>query len=290
MENLYNLSPTFFVPTHSDEWKSVLNYGAYLLILSGPVRNHLFLLLGILGIPSAFITRHDRGLAIWAGIMVLLALPFGFSLPNVRPDHIIIILFLPLSFCAVIFLESIWKTVFIYLPHKFILEIFCSLPLLLLFLWGIIGTRNIINPSTIFASESDMLAIEWIKENIPANSRFLINSTLWQGNTYRGGDGGFWLLPLTGNFTIPPPVIFTWGGKSYTRPIKDLSRSISDLTTCDLSFWKVIKEGEITYLYLNSRFGSLQATGLKSCEYVNTVYTNKEVTIFQAVQRKTTNN
>jgi hypothetical protein len=155
------------------------------------------------------------------------------------------------------------------------------MPIIGLCIWGIWDTSSIINPATIFATQADVYAIQWIDEHVGADARFLINAVPWQNAIYRGVDGGFWLLPLTGRYTIPPPVIFTWGNKDNTRSINALSKSISDLKTCDATFWTIVADGNFTHLYIKDGVGSMQTEGFTSCPGVERIYSSQGVTVYQ---------
>lgn len=276
----YNMKIALNLQTTPAGWQSIALYSHYLLTLSGPVRNYVFLVLGFLGLVPFLQDRYVRSLAIWAVLILMAALPVGIDLPNIRPDHMIIILFLPLSLSAAELLANTSRFLSERVHQKRVYPVLLSPLLIVLCAWGIVETREIINPETIFVSQADISAIEWVRAHLPSNARFLINSTHWQGSTYRGVDGGYWLLPLTGNFTLPPPVIYAWGNHESVQSMNAMGKVVSELTRCDIKFWETVSEEKITYVYVKEGVGSLQPNALLLCSSLKLVYAADGVSIF----------
>jgi hypothetical protein len=277
----YKLNPDINIQFLNEGWQSVLPYAQYLFKLAGPLRNYILLTIGVLGIIPTILDQKSRILGFWAIVILLASLPLWINLPNIRTDHMIIILFFPMSLTAACFLVSIGKTISRTFHQKTLQLLFYSIPMIGFCIWGIIDTSSIINPVTILATQADVSAIQWIKNGVDPAARFLINSAAWQGSVYRGVDGGYWLLPLTGRFTIPPPVIFSWGNGDTTNSINSLAKRISEIKTCDQDFWEVITEGKITNIYIKDGVGSIQSEALISCNGLTRIYLNQGVSIFQ---------
>jgi hypothetical protein len=277
----YNTAFNLTLPSISNGWQSIQTNAEYLFRLAGPLRNYFFLGLGILGIIPTMINRHSRILGIWGVIILIAALPVGLKLPNIRPDHMIIVLFLPLSLSTAYLLGYLGDFISKYMRHEKVRAAILSLPIIGLCIWGIWDTRSIINPTTILATKADVSAIQWIDQYVDPDARFLINAVNWQNAIYRGVDGGYWLLPLTGRFTIPPPVIFTWGDKDTTRSINAMAKSISAIKTCDSVFWTVVANGKFTHLYIKDGAGSMQKEGFISCPGINRIYSDVGITVYQ---------
>jgi hypothetical protein len=72
---------------------------------------------------------------------------------------------------------------------------------------GILTNFEIVDSETIVFSEEDRLAMEWISNNVPPDSIFLIRSTLWGDSTFMPSDGGGWINLLTGRQTVYPQAI-----------------------------------------------------------------------------------
>jgi hypothetical protein len=277
----YNYVPKFAIPTNVDGWTSIKNYAQYLWQLSGPVRNYLFLLMGIVGIPLMIRGSQSRSVGYWSALLVVAAMPFGVKIPNVRADHIAIVLFFPLAFSASGLLTSLWEFTSRRLPPGIWWRRLAVLPVVAWFIWGAFETHTIINPSTVFVSAADMIAIEWIQDNLPSDARFVINSTLWQGVTYRGVDGGFWLTPLAGIFTVPPPLVYAWGEQSIILPVNSMAERIAGTATCDSEFYKILAEGNFSYIYIKEGVGKLQPGPLELCEGIEVIFSEDGVNIYK---------
>lgn len=275
----YNLNVNVNLPVVEEGWQNTQTYGLYLLKLSGPWRNYVFLLFGILGLIPIWVDKHGRSLAIWALLILMTALPIGIKLPNIRPDHMAIILFFPLSLSASFFLVRVWEKLRSLFVSKYATPL-ATLVFTGFCIWGMVETSSIINKSTVLVDENDLHAIQWVKENIPANARFLINAAYWQGATYRGIDGGYWLLPLTGHFTIPPPVIYAWGDGGDVIEMNTVSRRIANLNSCTAEFREIIHDQDISHIYIKDGIGSIQAINLSDCPDMEPLFSQDGVTIY----------
>ena len=64
---------------------------------------------------------------------------------------------------------------------------------------------NVINPDTVLADKTDLAALQWIDAHTPKDARFFINTTPWGYDLYRGVDGGAWIMPYTGRWSLHQP-------------------------------------------------------------------------------------
>lgn len=248
--------------------------------LLGPARNRLLLLLALPGLFLALRRPRLRPLAVWAGLLALLCLPWGPRFNPFRPDQIAIVLFLPaalllseLLFAASQALGRIWR------PRGG--QAALLLATLGLLAWGMAETRNILNPSTVLATQADLNALQWVTLNTPSAARFFINPRLWQTASYRGVDGGYWLLPLTGRQSMLPPVIYGWGPRWLVRQVNDWAGRALRLTGCTPAFWALADEAKLDYVYIKEGYGSLQPSALAGCERLLLVYRKEGVYIYE---------
>jgi hypothetical protein len=109
----------------------------------------------------------------------------------------------------------------------------------------------------------------------------MMNTTPWMGRTYRGVDGGYWLLPYAGRQTILPPVMYTYAAPETIAQIEKQAEQSSKLTTCDEVFWTLVDDFNATYLYLHSGRGSLQPDTLANCPQLVNVYRSGGVAIYE---------
>jgi hypothetical protein len=268
------LQPKVVLPTRSLEQAYFPDYGSYLLYLLGPWRNYILILLGVFGFWQAWRSKSSREFLFWTFLLGLGVIPWGVRLIPFRPDHLAIVLFVPVTLLAGWSLSRVitkWKRIGV------------TLTLVLLF-WGLVGTWNLIRPDTILADRADLQALHWIDANIPKEARFLINVTPWAWGTYRGVDGGAWILPFTGRDTLLPTLFYPFGGKGFRTKINNYASQAQQLSGCTPELWNLIKNAGITHLYLKSSTGALTWEALKSCPGLKILYMQEGVTILE-VQR-----
>jgi hypothetical protein len=261
-------------------------YFDYILYLLGPIHNVVWLVIAALGLVWALLRKPTSVLAIWGLLLVLLTLPWGVRLGPWRPDHMAIVLFLPASLLAADLVFSLvawvgrihWRWL-MRLTQALILAV-----ALAGIVWGAWQTRNILNPDTIFVNQADVTALNWVRTNTPPDARFLINTTAWMGKTYRGVDGGYWLLPYAGRQTILPPVLYTYGVLEYVAKIEQQAEQTSKLSACDAAFWEMVADFHANYVYLHLGRGSLQPEAFAMCSQVVNVYRRDGVSIFEIVK------
>jgi hypothetical protein len=237
---------------------------AYLFQLAGPLRSYILLLIGLIGAILLIRSKRHLSLVFWTTILLLGSTPIFDRPSGMRPDHFIIILFLPASILAshaiIQFLEKL-ETM---LPQIFSQIILMSL-LLLGSLWGLDETHDILNPITILATADDREAIDWIQKNTPEDARFFINVEPWQENLYRGVDGAIWILPSTGRWTILPPITYALGDQRYIEKIAQIAKQAQQIVDCSPELWTIIEQEKITHIYLKNNAGSLQSKELDNC-------------------------
>lgn len=256
-------------------------YLSYLWYLLGPRRSHVLLIVALISLFLIGWREKTRPFALWAAAFGILSLPWGVRIAPFRPDHGAIVAFLPVALLAAdAFLTPLegetrpW-------PARLARGVMWA-ALLGLLVWGVKETREILNPVTVLATDADLQAIEWVRRNTPEEAVFFTNTAFWQGSTYRGVDGGWWITPLTGRRTLLPPALYiTARPREYVLRINDWAARARELQGCDEALWSLIREAEIDYLYLVSGKGALQADALEGCEGLQLVYTRGGVSILK---------
>ena len=261
-------------------------YPAYLWRLLGPARNQLLLYLALPGLLIAAWRPRTRVFATWAILLGLLSLPWGLVISPFRPDHAVIVLFLPL----VLFSGDVFVTgadFLILLGGRlrlgriaWVAALPVALALLALLARGLSETRSIVNSGTVLADETDLQAAAWVVDNLPQEARFLINVIPWQYGIYRGMDGGWWLTPLTGRATLLPPALYTLGEPDYVARINFQAEKASRLETCTPEFWELVDSAGLTHVYLHAGRSRLAPTELGVCSGLEKIYQNEDVRIY----------
>jgi hypothetical protein len=257
-----------------------LNSFQYILYLLGPTHNYFLMGGALLGLILVWWQRKSRGMALWASMMVLISLPWGLRFGPFRPDHMAIVLFIP----AAIMLSYGWVWLCGELQRR--IHLFLGFAVLVagvigMLGWGIWQTRNVINPVTVLADQADWTAINWIDDNLPTDARFLTNTTIWQYQTYRGLDGGYWILPKTGRFAIALPGLYGYGTTEEKAWWVNWMERASVVHACDDGFWSLVKEANLSHVYLRVGKGSLQPNAMVACPNVEVVYQQNGVWIYE---------
>jgi hypothetical protein len=257
------------------------NYTGYLWKLLGPVRNYIVTALGLLAAPVLFCRQKIyRAFSLWGLLLGVQALPWGVQLAPFRPDHMVIVLFLPvgiLSAGLLIFCLDFLKRRF---PAPGI-RVLAGAGFAACCLFGIWDTRTVVNPATVFADAYDREAIEWAAQNTPPDALFLINTAYWQVGLYRGVDGGWWLLPLAERSTQIPPALYSFLSREEVERINREAGRVSGFTGCTSEFKSFVEEKGITHIYARNDAGSLRSDALRSCAGLDEVYRNDKVSIFK---------
>ena len=138
------------------------------------------------------------------------------------------------------------------------------------------------NPTTVLVTEADMAALDWITENTPPEARFFINTTYWQEGVYRGVDGGGWLLPYTGRWSLVPTIFYGFSpDKDWIGEVRSWGEAASQVSTCSDDFWNLVGEAGLNWVYLRKGVGNLQPEGLEACPGVEEVYEDGGVYIYK---------
>jgi hypothetical protein len=160
--------------------------------------------------------------------------------------------------------------------------------LVILGAWAaILGAQRLIptlNPVTFLAREADFPAIEWINTNIPADTTILINPTGWGYGLYMGSDGGYWISPLTGRQTMPPPVLYGLGDLDEIGQVNRIIERVLSHGEDAGALWSLMRVEDIHYVYLGGRGGIISPQALAESEYFETRYQQGGIWIFEARQ------
>jgi len=139
----------------------------------------------------------------------------------------------------------------------------------------------ILNPVTFLFRAPDEPAIDWVEKNLPEDARIMINPFLWGYGVYAGADGGFWISPLAGRVTIPPPVLYGMANDpdsfdtiiSYTNKVLDLSDDPEGLHSH-------MNELGVKYVFLGARGGVLSPKDLQENPLFEMLYNDNGTWIF----------
>lgn len=248
------------------------------------------LVLGVLGLLWGIIRRKRFALIllIWVGLLIILANMSALGLPGggfINTTSIEISLFIPISILAgyiIVEIIQLWKLVFPKNIHQVMLIFVGTLTIILSF----IGARNltsILNPVTFLSRNQDILAIKWVEENIPKEEKILINPFLWGYGLYAGNDGGYWITPLSGRITIPPPVLYGLSPQEDRIFINQISQFAIDHGRDAKELYNIMSENDVAYIYLGARGGPISPKAIASNPGFNKIYDAQGVQIFEVL-------
>jgi hypothetical protein len=229
--------------------------------------------------------------ALWVAIVAVITNPTIFGFPStwlVNNASLAISLFVPFAILGGYFLVSLSDLVraklspHIQYPISNVQWLILAVVIALVTLRGGWGMMSIVNPATVLATRDDMAAMDWIRNNIPSDARFLINVRHWQGGTYVGSDGGYWIPLLAGRDTVLPPAIYIYGATEYVKGINDLAQEIIVMESFDEeSARQLLDNNGVTHVYIGARGGSITPQMLIDSPYYRPVYSNGAVWIFR---------
>ena len=255
-------------------------YWRYLWRLLGPDRNHALFFVALPGLIISLFRNKTRAFGVWTVLLCILSLPVGIHVAPFRPDHAVIVLFLPTAMVvSELFISAVdWSPIerFSYLKTVIVLIIFGALVG-----WGILGTRFVINSATILATKADLKVINWIEGNLPPEARFLINVTHWQYGSYRGVDGGWWITPLTDRATSLPNGLYGMGDREYVEQVNAVAAQFNQVNGCSPEFWRLVGDEGLTHMYLTQGRGSIQPNQFDDCSGVELIYDNQGVYLYR---------
>jgi len=270
------------LPTASEGFQAAADTASYIWKLLGPTSNHWLLVPAGIGLIWALIKRERVAFGVWAVACAILASPWSVALKPFRPDHFAIAFFLPLSLWAGWAFWQVGESLAHWSKQAWIALLVLALLVGGWCAWGYNLSAHIVNSVTVLVTESDLEALEWVQDNTPAEARFLINTTYWQNSNYRGLDGGGWLLPYSGRWSLVPTVFYGFSpDKATVRQLVQWGKDASTLATCDTPFWNLVKDANLDYLYIREGTGSLQPDALAGCEGISEIYRNDIIFIYE---------
>ena len=140
---------------------------------------------------------------------------------------------------------------------------------------------DVVNPATVLATEEDLRAMEWIRENVASDAMFLINSIWWQYDMRMGTDAGWWIPLLTGRRTTLPPVLYSMADPDYVAAVNSIGQTVEDSETLnDPSLRETLDQLGVTHVYVGAKGGHLTPQMLLASDGFQPVYSSGEVWVF----------
>lgn len=214
----------------------------------------------------------------------ILRLPMSGLINNTSVE---ISLFLPIAVLAGYISESIIDkigTFFHGISHLVYLGVVIVGIIVLSFI-GIQKILPILNQDTILMRQADLPAMKWIEKNISIDQTILINPFPWGYGLYTGADGGFWITPLTGRKTIPPPLLYGFDTRrEIIHNVTQLGKEAFLKSANPVELYNFLVMNDIQYIYIGAKGGELSPSRLKNSQLFNPIYSKDGVWIFSVIQ------
>ncbi|MEN6531432.1 MAG: hypothetical protein ABFD17_06605 [Anaerolineaceae bacterium] len=250
----------------------------YLLYLVGPTSGYILIGLGLIGLLWSVFKTEKVHFQLWAILVMFFALPTGFRLMNFRNDYFALVAFIPIAITSAFGIVLLFGQ---FIKRNNLASFLILLIGAALSVGGAWQNARAVNPETILATRSDLEALEWIKTHTPEDARFFVNTTNWGFDVYRGVDGGGWILPITGRWSLAPTIFYPFGAdKDFVRSVTELGMRASSITECGDDFWLLVNDASLDYLYIKEGVGGLQPDDLISCDGVDQLINIEEVHIY----------
>jgi hypothetical protein len=223
---------------------------------------------------------------LWMGLTALVHNPSWLGLPSLwilENFSAVIALFVPLSLLIGLGVSSLVEfTAARFSLSPTTLEAVATALLLLIAIAASPNMAHIVNPVTVIAEPDDLTAMDWIRANVPADVKFLVNERLWLAPIYAGTDAGYWIPNLTGRRTTMPVVFYVLGSSAaWKDSVNVLAHLIESGPEPDNpSFLSLLRSNDVTYLYLGVRGGPLSLEKFAASVHFHEVYSRNAVHIF----------
>ena len=259
-------------------------YLEYLWALTGPNRNRLLFALAFPGVGLAIRRAALRPVALWLIALLPLVSPWGLRVSPFSPDRVLIVLFLPACLLA----TEVLRTAAARLARWHVLGTdprhAAGAVVVAIAAWAFAGgleTRNLVPRSAILASDADAKAMAWIESHVSPDARFFIELAPWPPYGYRGVDGAWWLLPITGRHALLPPALYGLGDSHQVERVNQMAEKASAVAGCGPQFWDLVLHERLTHVYFNTRRAFLRPRAFDGCPSIRRIYASDGVYIYQ---------
>ncbi len=241
-------------------------------------------LLGLLGAAAGLFWRRRETLVLlgWSALLFLLA---GGKLPGLTSGGLFdstsvnVALYLPVALGTALAVGTLARVAlqFPRSAQKWLRQT-ALVALVAASLWGARGLKQVVNAQTGLLTQADVKAMAWIEANTPPDAVFLINSFEWMDHVFAGSDGGYWIEPLTGRRTWPPPALYGLGESSEVAQINRVARAA--MGSEGETLHALLRGAGITHVYLG-RFGGALAPEKLCRPFFRPAYAQDGVWVFE---------
>jgi hypothetical protein len=240
--------------------------------------------LALVGLAIVAIKRLDRLalFGVWAAFVVIAANPRTFHLPLniwVNNDSVAIAIFLPATILAGYALAQIgdlarfdrWPAIGRYLAGSVVVALALSQTPSLL---------SVVNPCCYIGKSADLVAMAWIRQNTPSDSRFIVNAYRWSGPIWAGSDAGYWLPVLADRATTAPPLFYAAGPPTGAGEVDRIAASV-EMSSADPSrLFDLARQIGARYVYVGTQGGPIDPFALAADSRFRVAYRRDGAWVF----------
>ena len=250
------------------------------------------LVVGLLGAVVALVDRRrfSAVLLLWMGALFVITNPSLLGLPGEGLTNNVAMLitwFMPLAIWCGFLGDELLRNWLAVLKGRWrtLCYLLTATGLVALSIAGVRRQITIVNPDCVLGTQADVEALAWIEGHTPPGSRFLINAKPWQGSTYVGTDGGYWIAPLTQRPTTTPPALYPLGDRDDMLHVREFGQRVEELVTDPAGLWALLREEGVDHVYVGTLGGPLDPEALRADPGFRLLYAGGRVHIFEVVQR-----
>ncbi len=257
---------------------------AYLRYLIGNQLNLVLMIMAGSGLLWSILRNKRLEFSLWSLFVGMMSLPIGVQLSSFRHDYFGLLLFFPISVMAAGFLVDLarfFQQRLAGLMARRVSSVVALVFVIFILVFGGWSNRDVINDVTILADQDDLDALNWINTHLPKDARFFINTAPWGFGLYRGVDGGAWITPYTGRWSLVPTNFYPFGDdQAFITHTRDIAMQANDSQTCqDLE--QLIPELQLQYAYVKDGSDSFSAQTLQECGFLQKIYSGDQVSLWK---------
>jgi hypothetical protein len=230
---------------------------------------------------------------LWVALLFTLANLGALGLPGgqvFNNTSVAIMLFMPIGLFGGVALSSLIAGIeWLLVRRKFTPKLFLPLRVSLfaaVLIFSYFGARSLLpllNQATYLFRAADRPALAWIEQNIPREEAILINPFSWGYGLCAGADGGAWISALSGQPTMPPPVIYGFGDQPYIQRINSFCSQVLENGHNPDLLWELMRAEGIRYVYTGLHGGPISPAALRVSPLFDTLYAQDGAYVFQSL-------
>lgn len=226
----------------------------------------------------------------WVGLLFLLLAGAPLGLPEtlvVNLNSMYISLFVPLALLLAIVaaqvagsLVKLGRQTAVGRGALVLMALAAGVGVGVLALFGFRQQAGIVNEQTILAEAADLDGLAWIAANLPEEALIGVNSWRWHGSTWAAGDGGAWIVPLTGHQTTTPPIDHIYNPALFARvrDFNEIASARTDWSSPEAAAW--LREQGVSHVYVGARGGYFDPAALSRNPQLTPLYAAAGVWVF----------